>query len=141
VEYIAGSLITLVIVVVLNKLMRRHADSQLNTKKIRYSQSHIYSMVSEILEREFELPKLATQSQKYIENTYVKVMIVDEEAYWIKDNRLFVAKMNEGEVDKESTREVDTMSMSKVQLEKTMFVVEKLTEGENDTGNSGDKKV
>lgn len=140
-EYIAGSLITLVIVVVLNKLMRRHADSQLNTKKIRYSQSHIYSMVSEILEREFELPKLATQSQKYIENTYVKVMIVDEEAYWIKDNRLFVAKMNEGEVDKESTREVDTMSMSKVQLEKTMFVVEKLTEGENDTGNSGDKKV
>jgi hypothetical protein len=98
-------------------------------------------MVSEILEREFELPKLATQSQKYIENTYVKVMIVDEEAYWIKDNRLFVAKMNEGEVDKESTREVDTMSMSKVQLEKTMFVVEKLTEGENDTGNSGDKKV
>jgi hypothetical protein len=48
---------------------------------------------------------------------------------------LFVAEMVNGELMKESSRQVDTMSMDKVQLERMMFVVEQLAEGgPNDHG-------
>jgi hypothetical protein len=55
-------------------------------------------------------------------------MIVENEAYWIKDNQLYVADFDNGNINSDSTREVDTMAMSAVELEKTMFIVEKLSE-------------
>jgi hypothetical protein len=141
VEYFLGSLMTLITVAVINKLIR----SQLSKNKaprIRYSQSHVYSLVQPLVEREFGLPPIKkTQATSYQEAQFVRVMVVDGEAYWIKDNKLFVAQFVDGEVDKNTTSEVDTMSMDKLQLEKTMFVVEKLTEGfSNDTGNTGKPK-
>jgi hypothetical protein len=41
----------------------------------------------------------------------MKVMVVSNKAYWIKNNALYVADVVEGEVQKETTKEVDTMSM------------------------------
>jgi hypothetical protein len=139
-EYVVGSIVTLIVVIVLNRAFKKEFAKATSSQKIRYSQSHIYGMVSDILDQEFSASPLKTQSQKYIDAMYVRVMIVEKQAYWIKENKLFVADMVDGTVDKETTREVDTMSMSKVQLEKTMFVVEKLTEGEDDISNSGFKK-
>lgn len=136
-EYLLGSLITLITVIAINKLIR----SQLSKNKaprIRYSQSHVYSLVQPLVEKEFSFPLIKkTQATSYQEAQFVRVMVVDNEAYWIKDNKLFVAKFVDGEVDKNTTSEVDAMSMNKLQLEKTMFVVQKLTEGfGNDTGNT-----
>jgi hypothetical protein len=140
-EYVAGSIVTLIVVVVLNRAFKKEFVKTMASSKIRYSQSHIYGMVSDILDGEFSLKPLKTQSQKYIDAQYVRVMVVEKEAYWIKDNKLFVADMVDGFIDKETTREVDTMSMSKVQLEKTMFVVEKLTESTIDNRNSGEQEL
>ena len=58
-----------------------------------------------------------------------RVLIIDNEAYWIKNNTVFMAEVINGEVEKETTREVDTMAMDKVQLKKMIFIVEKLKEG------------
>ncbi len=80
-----------------------------------------------------------TQSQKHYNDTNVKVIIVENEAYWIKGNIFFKAKMVNNLIDPESTEQVDTMSMDKVQLEKMLFIMDKLREGINDdsrgTGN------
>ena len=44
--------------------------------------------------------------------------------------------MVHGLVDKNTTRKVDTMTMDSVELEKTQFIVQKLTEGkQDDSGN------
>jgi hypothetical protein len=65
----------------------------------------------------------------------VRVIIIEGEAYWIVDQTLYVANIVDGLVDNDTTKKVDTMAMDTVQLEKTQFIVQKLTEGKgNDSG-------
>jgi hypothetical protein len=63
---------------------------------------------------------------------YTRVVFVENQAYWIKNNTLFVADMEDDMVDEATTREVDTMAMDKVQLEKVIYIVEALTEGKKE---------
>ena len=63
---------------------------------------------------------------------------MDDQAYWVKDNVFYTADMDEGDVNKNTTREVDTMTMNKVQLDKMMFIMDRLREGTfNDSGGTG----
>ncbi len=65
----------------------------------------------------------------------MRVIIIEGNAYWIVDQTLYTAKIIDGSVDNETTKKVDTMTMDDVQLEKTQFIVQKLTEGKgNDSG-------
>jgi hypothetical protein len=71
-----------------------------------------------------------TQSKMHYDKTNVKVIILDNQAYWIKESVFYTADVDEfGFIDAESTRAVDTMAMNKVQLDKMIFIVDKLTEG------------
>lgn len=80
-----------------------------------------------------------TQSKVHDKKTNVKVIIMDNNAYWIKDNLFYTAEISvSGEVDKTTTRVVDTMAMDTVQLDKMMFIIDKLREEDfNDRGSSG----
>jgi hypothetical protein len=83
--------------------------------------------------------KKETQSRKHEERTKIRVIIVDNQAYWVKDNVFYTADMVHGDVDKETTRTVDTMAMNKVQLDKMIFIMDRLQEGNNfnDSGSTG----
>ena len=140
VEYMIGSLFTIIAIFILNRTLSKEIGQAQNLGKVRYSQSHIYSMVSDALSFYVGPPDIPTQTNNYLKNTYVKVMVLENEAYWIKDNKLYIAQVNNGDVDKNTVKEVDTMSMSKVELEKTMFIVEQLREGKDDLGSSGEPK-
>lgn len=49
-----------------------------------------------------------------------------------------MADFKNNEIDKNSVRTVDTMSMDKVQLDKMFFIIDKLTgRDKNDSGGSG----
>jgi hypothetical protein len=81
-----------------------------------------------------------TQSKKHYDKTNVKVIILDNQAYWIKDNIFYKAPIDGQSIDKESAEEVDTINMDKVQLDKMLFIMDKLREGINDDSRgSGDK--
>ena len=83
--------------------------------------------------------KIKTQSRKYHEKMNIKVIIVDQNAYWVKDNIFYTAPMINENIDNELAQEVDTMSMDKVQLEQMLFIMDKLREGNNDDSRgSGD---
>jgi hypothetical protein len=70
----------------------------------------------------------------------VKVIILGHTAFWIKNNVFYTANIDEDGIDKESTKVVDTMSMDKVQLDKMLFILDQLRDGEvNDSGSSGDQ--
>jgi hypothetical protein len=142
VEYLLGSFATLIAVIVANKVLRNKLNKETKTT-VRYSQSHVYNLLSPVLDYVPMIkPFKESQAYKYLESLYIKVMIVGNEAYWIKDNALYTASLVEGEVDKNTTQKVDTMAMDKVQLEKTMFIVEKLREDQrNDSGSSGKPKL
>jgi hypothetical protein len=100
------------------------------TKKINYSQSYIDNLISQkILEDFLPKTKKKTQSSEHNKKTEIRVLIVEGEAYWIVEQTLYVAKLINGIVDNETAKKVDTMTMNTVQLEKTQFIVQKLTEG------------
>ena len=63
---------------------------------------------------------------------------MDNQAYWIKDNVFYTANMIGDNVDKDTTRTVDTMAMNRVQLDKMMFIIDRLREEAlDDSGSSG----
>ena len=78
--------------------------------------------------------KLKTKSQSKIhyDKTNIKVIIFDDSAYWIKDNIFYKAPLVNQLIDKESAEQVDTIHMDKVQLDKMLFIMDKLREGIND---------
>ena len=81
-----------------------------------------------------------TQSKMHYDKTNVKVIILDNQAYWIKDNIFYKAPLDGQSIDKESAEQVDTMHMDKVQLDKMLFIMDKLREGINDDSRgSGDR--
>lgn len=138
-EYLIGSLLTLFVMLVLSR--KAVAESKKNIPlDVRYSQSYTYDLLRPVLP--YLIPDLKdkkpTQSSKHIKSTQVRIIFTSNEAYWIAGNKLYVAELLNGSVSEESVKEVDTMDMDKVQLDKLVFIVEQLTEGlTNDNSSSG----
>jgi len=137
-EYVVGAVLTLVTVAVANKLLSKQLKGQ-KSYGVKYSQSHIYSVTAPMMFGfGVSTPQRSTQSNKYQESAYIKIIIVDGRAYWIKGNTFYTADIVDGTVDKESAKQVDTMSMNDVELKKMLVIVETLREeNKNDSGSSG----
>jgi hypothetical protein len=110
-------------------------------EKIRYSQSHIHEIIKyNIPDSMFSPIRGPTQSSHHEKSMHLKVLFIEKEAYWIKENALFIAEQEDGIVKEETARRVDTMGMNSVQLEKLVYIVDALNEGnENDRGYTGNK--
>lgn len=134
-EYLLGALVTLFSVIILNRLFSKQIKKSAKMT-LPVSQSYLHKFLSSY-GTDSNKANLETQSAKFVRDQHVKVMIVEDEAYWIYNNQLYVARYENGEVNNLSAEKVDTISMNSVQLEKTMFIVEKLTEGKNDSSSSG----
>lgn len=141
-EYLVGAVLMFVLLIAGN-IALREPKRKLDNTQIKYTQSYVYSLVAPLLNAlPDEKPMLKTQATDYIQSSYVRVVILDGSAYWIKDHALFTAEVSDGVVAKETTRRVDTMAMSKVELDKTLFIVEKLREGlDNDNGGTRKPKL
>lgn len=133
-EYFLGSLITLLIMSYFGK-----RSAQVLSKKpvsVKLSQAYIDALITnKIIEEILPPPKKKTQSINHQKGEEVRVIIIEGKAYWIVQQTLYVAEIVDGMVDNDTTKKVDTMTMDNVQLEKTQFIVQKLTEGKgNDSG-------
>jgi hypothetical protein len=81
--------------------------------------------------------KMITQSSKHEERTNIKVVIFDNKAYFVKDGTFYCAEMNGTEIDGANATLVDTMGMDKIQLDKMLFIMDQLRDGnKNDSGDS-----
>ena len=136
-EYFVGAAITLMAFAVINIVLKKNGTED-GSLRITYSQSHVYELMKPFIDMVGPIEdNTKRQSTNYLKNIYMKVMIVNNKAYWIKDNIFYVADVVEGEVNKENARAVDTMAMSKVELDEMLFIVEKLREEDNDSRDSG----
>jgi hypothetical protein len=112
--------------------------------KIFLSQAYTYNLIKPalpVLELLAEPDKLVTQSSKHEESKLTRVLVLENTAYWITNNQVYYANISEDKIDMESTSVVDTMGMDKVELDKMIFIIDKLTEGtDNDHSNSGNKE-
>jgi hypothetical protein len=109
---------------------------------VRYSQSHIFDLVSPLLPSMINKTnkQRISQSTIYDKKTNIRVIIVGDMAYWVKDNVFYEASINNNGVDSETTKVVDTIGMDSVELDKMLFIMDRLREGlDNDSGSTGNK--
>jgi hypothetical protein len=103
------------------------------------SQSMLHYRYSDANKR-YKRMKSRTQSKARYDKNNIKVIIFDNDAYWIKDNIFYKAPLVNEIIDKEAAEEVDTIHMDKVQLDKMLFIMDKLREGiEDDSRSSRDE--
>lgn len=144
-KYFLGSAISLIVFfIIFSKMADKYIKNQKDDFfKIKYSQSHLHSIIKPLLPPMSEVnvkKNKATQSKDYIKKHRVRVLIIDDKAYWKKDNILYVADVKGEEIDKNNAQAVDIMGMDKVELDKMLFIVDQLSEGnEDDSRSSGDK--
>jgi hypothetical protein len=139
-EYFLGSLITLIAIFFTKQYLTKTISTKI--KPIRFSQTRALELSIDIIQTAIQ-PKEIPNSQSIVHynKSTLKILIIEKLAYWIKDNGLYVADIVDGDIDHDSTREVDTMDMDKVQLEKMIYIVEQLREGmPNDSWDSGQSK-
>lgn len=134
-----GSLITIVVFLTMAKLLFGKMHGQRGVSPYIYRQSTIHHLVSPFINAKIlNKVKKESQSVKHFNKTNIKVIIMDGSAFWIKDNVFYTAQMDEGGVDKDTTSAVDTTHMDKVQLDKMLFIIDQLRDGNvNDSGGSG----
>ena len=136
-EYALGSIITIAVILVTRYFFSRNPLDV--PPQVRYSQSHVYNLIAPFMPENSELRKpVESQSSKYLDNITIRVVFLDDKAYWLKDDVFYVADAENQQIRHDTATQVDTMAMDKVQLDKIKFVVEKLTEGnQNDSRNAG----
>lgn len=138
-EYLIGAIVMFVTLNLINRhvaIKARHLmlKKPLITQSMALESTRMFSV---IVNRRKELN---TQATVYFDKTNLKVIISENKAYWVLDNALFCADMVDGDIDRNSTKKVDTMALNKVELDKMIFIVDQLSGGHNDSGNSGNKK-
>ena len=135
-EYFVGSIVTLVTMYIVAKLVN-HPKNNIKSVKTNFNQSRQHELVSDFIPIISPKP-LITQSMKHEQSRYVRIFFIDKDAYWIENHRLYTAKFENGIVDKENKKTVDMTTIDEVELDKMIFVVERLTEGlSDDSRDSG----
>jgi len=109
--------------------------------KIVYSQSSIHNAVKDIIPKAiFEKPKPITQSSKHTDRHMIKVIVIDNIAYWVKDNIFYTAKTKNGNVVDETAEPVNIENMPKKELDKMLFILDNLNRGkDNDSSGTGNQ--
>jgi hypothetical protein len=139
-EYLIGSAVTLVAFLILSKNYAKHKLGVSPDFRVKYTQSYIQDLMGPARDLLALLPApiKPSQSLEHHEKTHVRVVFSENKAYWISNNTFYEAEMVDGIVQNEIAKAVDIMGMDRVQLDKMMFIVEKLTEGlSNDSGSPG----
>lgn len=136
-EYLLGSAMTLLSLYFVRVFFLKRGGAQI-MPALAFSQSRIFEMTNPYNNSIVYSIGPNTQSSKYEESQRIPVVLTNEKAYWILNSTFFEADQINGQIQKESTKPVDIMGMDKVQLDKMMFIVEQLTEGNKDENrNSG----
>jgi hypothetical protein len=128
-EYIIGFLSAIVFVYFLVRIQNKYDVLRVRLKFSKATQSrnhYLFERDVDVVQKKKK--EVNRQSAKHDKNVNIRVIIMDNQAYWIKDNVFYTAELNHGIVDKETTKEVDTMTMNKVQLDKMIFIIDRLRE-------------
>ena len=101
------------------------------------TQSGIHMMIKDFLPKTlYEKPVQKSQSVKHIEKNTIKVIFVEGKAYWVNNSIFYCAEAINGNVNMDTTVPVDTTNMSKRDIEKMLFILDNLKNGNDDDSSS-----
>lgn len=113
------------------------------SRKTEYSQSSIHRIIKGMLQLQtVDHPSKQSQSEQHAEKNSIKVIFMDDKAYWVTNNIFYCADAVNGNVDTESAQPINTENMTKTDIDKLLFILDKLGNGSsNDSGGSGNKRL
>ena len=124
------------IIILIKKINKR------NNSYVIYRQSDIHKMLKYFFSLNIETQsKPSSQLTKRLEKDMIRVIVVGNQAYWVSDNTFYVADALDGEVDTETAKPVDVQSMSKLEVNKMLSILDSLTNGKvgNDRSSTGNE--
>jgi hypothetical protein len=138
-EYILTAVLTLIASCFILIVIRK--KTQKGFSKTLYSQSDMHRLLKyffslNIINEE----KPTSQLTKRREKDMIRVIVIGNLAYWVSDNMFYVAEAIDGEVIPETAKPVDTNSMTRRDLDKMLFILDSLKNGnKNDSSSAGNE--
>ena len=138
-EYLLSISLTLVLIWSIIKLNGYKVSKTL--KGIKYTQSDIHESIRAFIPKKINnKKKIESQSAKHAANTMIKIIVIDNRAYWVKDNVFYSADTDNGDIVSPTAEPVDISTMSKKDIDKMLFILDNLRKGiQNDSGSSGNE--
>jgi hypothetical protein len=99
-EYLLGAIITATTILLTYRWFRVNSVSR-QPIKVFASQTRTNEMMKSFFMQNESFPKATTQSMKYFDSINLRILIIEEQAYWIKNNTVFVADVINGEIEKD----------------------------------------
>jgi len=106
---------------------------------LQYRQSDIHEIIKNHVPRQNADNKIPiSQSRNHIQKNMVKVVMVEDKAYWVMDNVFYVAKTVNGRIDPATTEPLDIINMPEKELKVMLDILDslKMGSGSNDSGSS-----
>jgi hypothetical protein len=121
------------------RIIRKNAKKSFS--KTLYSQSDIHKLLKYFFSLNItNNEKPPSQLTKRKERDMIKVIVMENLAYWVSENIFYVAEAVDGEVIPQTAQPVDTNSMSRKDLDKMLFILDSLKNGKkNDSSSAGNE--
>jgi hypothetical protein len=132
--------LTLIVSWAILKLIKNRSKKVFSRTLYRQSDMHRilkYFFSLEVTSNE----KRPSQLTKRIEKDMIKVIVMENQAYWVSDNTFYVAKAFEGEVLPNTAEPVDIENMSRKDIDKMLFILDNLKNGKekDDSSSAGNE--
>ena len=70
----------------------------------------------------------------------IKIIVIEDKAYWVKDNVFYFAETNGGDIVDVTAKPVEISEMSKQDIDKMLFILDNLRKGnEHDSSGAGNE--
>ena len=85
---------------------------------IKYSQSDIHESIRKFVPKKLNnKEKIESQSAKHAANTMIKIIVIDNKAYWVKDNIFYFSDTSNGDVVGSTAEPVPATKITKTKPE------------------------
>jgi predicted XRE-type DNA-binding protein len=135
-EFMFGAIFMLIVLLFFGRIMKQTKVTRV--LPVVYSQSRT-NQINNRYDFVKSIKKITQSSEDFRQNNMLKVITIDGLAYWIEENALYQAEIINRNIIQETKKKVDTHTIDGVELDKIVFIVDRLTKGNDDSSNTGNK--
>jgi hypothetical protein len=123
-------------------VIRDRRDRLSYSKKV-YRQSDMHNLLKVFFSQEIQRKtNKYSQFEKRKESLTTKVVVLNNKAYWVDNNMFYIGDSIDGKVLQETATPINTEDLSKNEISKLLFILDKLKNGNyNDSGSAGNKGI
>lgn len=136
-EYFIVAVLTITTSFVILKIVKR--NEKIFIGRPIYRQSDMHNIMKIFFSRNIFTSQKSTQMEKRADKDSVRIVAIDDMAYWVVDNVFYTTEIINDRPDMSNARPIDTSNMSKDDIDKMLFILDNLDRGNKDergsTGN------